>query len=199
MSIYFGFSCFSWHHLAFPYVNTGKTGKFTWCCYFFSSADPSLVSACFSSLPVRDLGLFPGVGDGEEGGLVLTCVISVGEVIRWEALSHYQPWNFKVNTLIGKPEWSKTKMSNVRGFIFILLILISTLDFILGRDVDSGYWGCGHARGHHCAEQLLRLGPVCRGLPAEQQPADHRGGAHRLLGGHPVLHHVCGKKLVFWK
>lgn len=88
-------------------------------------------------------------------------------------------------------------MSSVRGFISISLILISALDFILGCDFDSCHRGCGHARCHHCAEQLFRLGPVCGGLPAEQQLADHRGGAHRLFRRHPVLHHVCGKKQVF--
>ena len=68
-----------------------------------------------------------------------------------------------------------------------------TLVLLLGRDFDGCHWGCRHARGHHCAQQLLRLGPVCGGFPAQQQPADHRGRADRLLRRHPVLHHVCGK------
>ena len=70
----------------------------------------------------------------------------------------------------------------------------STLVFLLGRDFDGCHWGCRHARGHHCAQQLLRLGPVCGGFPAQQQPADHRGCAYRLLRRDPVLHHVCGKE-----
>lgn len=35
---------------------------------------------------------------------------------------------------------------------------------------------------------------MCRGLPAQQQSADHRGCAHRLLRCDTVLHHVCGKE-----
>lgn len=85
-------------------------------------------------------------------------------------------------------------MLNARGFIFMLLILSCTLIVVLGCDFDSCYWGCRHARRHHCAEQLLRLGPVCRGLPAQQQSADHCGCTHRLVWCYPVIHHVCGKK-----
>ena len=73
-------------------------------------------------------------------------------------------------------------------------ILNSTLVFVLGCDSDGCHWGCRHAGGHHCAEQLLRLGPVCRGFPAQQQSADHCGCAYWLLGRNPVLHHVCGKE-----
>lgn len=78
----------------------------------------------------------------------------------------------------------------------VLIILSYTLLSVLGGDFDGCYWGCGHASRHHGAEQLLRLGPVCGGFPAQQQPADHCGRAHRLLWCYPVLHHVCGKNHV---
>lgn len=81
--------------------------------------------------------------------------------------------------------------------LFVLFILSYTSLFVLGCDFDGCYRWCWHARRHHCVEQLLRLGPVCRGLPAQQQPADHRGRAHWLVWCYPVLHHVCGKKHMF--
>ncbi|KAG5834096.1 hypothetical protein ANANG_G00257630 [Anguilla anguilla] len=65
-----------------------------------------------------------------------------------------------------------------------------------GSDPHRGDRGCRHAGGDHGAEQLLGLGPVCRGLPAQQQPADHRGGSDWLVRRHPVLHHVCGHEPV---
>eukprot|EP00959_Pyramimonas_sp_CCMP1952_P457349 9474786-Pyramimonas_sp.AAC.1 len=47
----------------------------------------------------------------------------------------------------------------------------------------------GHARDHHPAELVLRVGAVHGGLRAQQRDAHHRGRAHRLLRRHPLLHH----------
>lgn len=37
---------------------------------------------------------------------------------------------------------------------------------------------------------------MCWGLPAQQQPSNHRWSSDRLIWSHPVLHHVCGKSQI---
>lgn len=63
-----------------------------------------------------------------------------------------------------------------------------------GCHFNSSYWRCWHACSYYCPEQLFWMGFVCWGLPTEQQLADHCWCPHWLLWGHPLLHHVCGKK-----
>ena len=48
----------------------------------------------------------------------------------------------------------------------------------------------------HCAELLLWLGSVCRGLHAQQQPDDGGGLPHRGQRCHPLIHHVCRNEQV---
>lgn len=64
-----------------------------------------------------------------------------------------------------------------------------------GCHFNSSYWRCWHACSYYCPEQLFGMGFVCWGLPTEQQLADHCWSTHWLIWGHPVVHHVCGKKL----
>ena len=63
-----------------------------------------------------------------------------------------------------------------------------------GCHFNGCHWRCWHACSYYCPEQLFWMGFVCWGLPAEQQLADHCWCTHWLLWGHPLLHHVCGKK-----
>lgn len=34
---------------------------------------------------------------------------------------------------------------------------------------------------------------MCRGLPSQQQPADHRRSSHRVIWSHFVIYYVCGE------
>merc|ERR1719150_867521 len=59
-----------------------------------------------------------------------------------------------------------------------------------GRHPHHGHRWRRHARRHHRAQLLLRLGAVCRGLHAEQQPDDRGRIPDRSQRSHPLLHHV---------
>lgn len=127
-------------------------------------------------------------------GILGVVVTDIPDCHVYDRLGHHEKWNFFRNTL---DNWSDYEP---RCWLLENCSCLFTRDFALvfslGCDVDSCYRGRGHACCYHRAEQLLRLGLVCRGLPAQQQPADHRGGANRLLRCHPVIHHVCGKRRV---
>lgn len=78
-------------------------------------------------------------------------------------------------------------------FFSFSYVVKKKFNFLSGCDLDCCYWRRRHAGGHHCAQQLLRLGPVCWGLPAQQQPADYCWSAHWVVWSHSVIHHVCGE------